>query len=581
MLLAVKCDQSTFKEVRFLPGLNVVIADRTKESTRKDSRNGLGKSTLIEITHFCLGSAPGSTLKDEHLANWTFSLDLKLAGKNVSVSRNTCEHRTVQVEGADSDWPIKPKHNTKTGKNELTISQWNSLLGSLMFGISPDEETVPFKPSFRGLISYFIRRGPDAYSIPFEQYRKQKETDIQALNTFLLNLDWSYATDWHQLKEKEKLINDLKKAARAGMMKEMLGGTLGDLEAKRVQLELIVQREHEQLTSFRVHPEYEEIEKQANQLTREMHDLENQNFADEHLLDTYKRSIAEETPPSADELLRVYEEVTVVLPSTVKKRFEDVREFHRQLIENHRRFLESEIDRLIKRIESRRSSVAQMSEEKVSLMEVLETHGALEEYTQLQQRHSKTLGQLRDMEQRIVNLKKFEEGKSALAIDKQLLLRRARTDLEERHAQIRKAIAFFNENSQALYQSPGTLAIDVEPTGFKFHIEIERSKSGGVGNMKVFCYDLMFAQLWSEKPQRPGFLIHDSIIFDGVDERQRALSLELAGKESKKRGFQYICMLNSDMIPTKDFSPGFNLLDFVRLRLTDATQEGGLLGIRF
>jgi uncharacterized protein YydD (DUF2326 family) len=99
--------------------------------------------------------------------------------------------------------------------------------------------------------------------------------------------------------------------------------------------------------------------------------------------------------------------------------------------------------------------------------------------------------------------------------------------------------------------------------------------------MKVFCYDLMLAQLWSEKPHSPGFLVHDSIIFDGVDERQRALALELADKETKKRGFQYICMLNSDMIPTNDFSPGFHFNDFVRLRLTDATEDGGLLGIRF
>lgn len=39
-------------------------------------------------------------------------------------------------------------------------------------------------------------------------------------------------------------------------------------------------------------------------------------------------------------------------------------------------------------------------------------------------------------------------------------------------------------------------------------------------------------------------------------------------------------MLNCDMIPTND-STGFNLDDFVRLRLTDETEDGGLLGIRF
>jgi uncharacterized protein YydD (DUF2326 family) len=39
--------------------------------------------------------------------------------------------------------------------------------------------------------------------------------------------------------------------------------------------------------------------------------------------------------------------------------------------------------------------------------------------------------------------------------------------------------------------------------------------------------------------------------------------------------------LNSDTIPWSDLDSGFDLNAFVRLRLTDETIEGGLLGIRF
>jgi uncharacterized protein YydD (DUF2326 family) len=581
MIISVTCDHSSFKDVHFQPGFNVVLADRTKESTIRDTRNGLGKSTLIEIIHFCLGASPDVTLKDEHVYDWTFTITLQLAGQVVIASRNTATPNRVTVEADPSDWKIKPKLNSKTEEYEFSVAQWNGLLGSLMFGISPDEESVPFKPAFRGLIAYFIRRGVDAYSDPFENHRKQKEPDIQALNAFLLQLDWSYATEWQQLKEKEKLLNDLKKGAKLGVVENMLGGTLGDLEAQRVRLEVEVQQEREQLDSFLVHPQYREIEKRANQLTTEIHELENQNFSDSRQLEAYKKSIENDVPPSGDDLLKVYEEATVVLPETVKKRFDDVQEFHNNLIKNRQKFLESEIDRLSQSIERRRADVVKKSEEKAEYMQVLNTHGALEEYTRLQQLHTRTVSQLHEIEQRIQNLKRFERGKSEVAIEKQLLGRRARTDLDERHAQVRKAIALFNENSQALYESPGTLAIDIAPTGYKFHINIERSKSEGIGNMKVFCYDLMLAQLWAQKQHKPGFLVHDSTIFDGVDERQRALALELAHRESERWGFQYICMLNSDMLPEKDFSDGFNIERFVRLRLTDATSKGGLLGVRF
>ncbi|NUO08147.1 MAG: DUF2326 domain-containing protein [Candidatus Brocadia sp.] len=57
----------------------------------------------------------------------------------------------------------------------------------------------------------------------------------------------------------------------------------------------------------------------------------------------------------------------------------------------------------------------------------------------------------------------------------------------------KKAILLFNSNSQALYEAPGTLSIDVTKTGLKFGVNIERSGSHDIGNMKIFCYDFMFA----------------------------------------------------------------------------------------
>ena len=76
-------------------------------------------------------------------------------------------------------------------------------------------------------------------------------------------------------------------------------------------------------------------------------------------------------------------------------------------------------------------------------------------------------------------------------------------------------------------------------------------------------------------------LVHDSTIFDGVDPRQRAHALELAAAMSAKYQFQYICALNTDMVPTHDFSAGFDHETAVRLRLTDTDPSGSLLGFRY
>ena len=132
-----------------------------------------------------------------------------------------------------------------------------------------------------------------------------------------------------------------------------------------------------------------------------------------------------------------------------------------------------------------------------------------------------------------------------------------------------------------MYSAPGTLSINISKTGFKFDVNIERSGSQGIGNMKIFCYDLMLAKLWVKKAKSKIFLIHDSIIFDGVDERQKARALQLAKSESEKEGFQYICTMNSDAIPRNDFDKDFDFDKYVVKTFTDEKEEGSLLGIRF
>jgi len=579
---AVRCNRDSFREVNFRPGFNVILADRTEGSSSKDSRNGLGKSTLIEIIHFCLGARmqrKGLGVVD--LRGWAFSLDIVLNNKLVTVTRNTAEQSKIVVEGDTTDWSIQPKIQEE--QKTLRVQEWTTLLGTLMFGLPIDDEERKFQPSFRSLISYFIRRDRDAFSTPFEHSRKQQEWNKQVNNAFLLGLAWEDARELQLLKDKKKLLDNLKKLKKDTESGVATGifGSLGELEAMKVQLESRSRQRKEALSNFRVYPEYHELEQRANRLTAELHEITNENIIAQRLLDFYQSSLEQEGEPAEDDVARVYENAGIELPGLVIRRLEEVKTFHHQLITNRRDFLLAEINRLRRTISSRDRIIREKTEERAELLEVLQTHGALEEYTRLQEIYLEIVADLNEINKRIKELREFEEGKSALKIERELLIQRARRDYEERHIQAERAIDLFNANSQDLYEVPGTLIINVGDNGFQFNVDIERAGSEGINKMKIFCYDLMLAQLWSNRNPSPRLLIHDSTIFDGVDERQVARALELAARESRERGFQYICTLNSDMIPWSEFSPDFNFDSFVRLRLTDDTDEGRLLGIRF
>ncbi len=582
MLYSVKSDRTSFKTVEFKPGYNVMLAERTKESTKKDSRNGLGKSTLLEIIHFCLGGQKGETLSKPQMNNWTFFLELDLAGEKYSVSRNTTNQTKIIISGDCSNWSVKPDIDEKTGKQIISSRDWNKVLGVLMFGLRPVYDDFKYAPTFRSLISYFIRRNGQqgAFLNPFQQYKDQKEWDKQVNNAFLLGLGWEYASKWQVLKDRMKVLDQLKEEAKSGILTNLIG-SIGELEAKRIRLEAQVAQEKEDLSNFNVHPQYNQIEKEANELTNKIHDLVNQNVCEKRLLENYEASLTEETDAKPDSVTRIYQEAGIILPDSITKRIEDVMSFHKQVVKNRKDFLSYEIKRIKIEIAKREQQVQTLSSTRLELMQVLQKHGALEEYTQFQTNHQKSVSELKDVILRLENLKKFEQGKSAVAIEQELLLQQATIDMKERESQLKDVTLRFNSNSEALYEVPGTLSINIKKTGFKFKVEIERSGSHGVGNMKIFCYDLMLAQVWSERAKSLMPLIHDSIIFGDVDERQKALAIELAAKEAERLGFQYICTINSDAIPTRDFSPDFKFDQYIRNTLTDATEDGGLLGIRF
>lgn len=584
MIKAVRCDRKSFREVRFEKGFNVVLAERTKESTQKNSRNGLGKTTLIEIIHFCLGAStkPDEGLRVKELEDWTFILDLTLREKDYTVYRNTKDFAKVKIEGEFSTWPVKPVYDDDEKAYIMKAGEWVTLLGYLMFDLPIKVTDKEYNPTFRSLISYFIRRGVGAFHDPFKHYPQQKESDIQVNNAYLLGMNWEYASDFQIVKNKEKTLQELKKAATHGRLDRYIG-SLGELEAERVRLEDEISTSEEQLKSFKVHPQYYSIHAEADKLHKEIQSIKNKYAINSHILNKYEESILEEKDATVGKVKQIYKEAGFVFRENLVKRIEAILNFHKQIVANRKEYLKSEISRIKREIEQQKYQIENLSNKRADLLNILKTHGALDEYSMLQNRATTLRQQLEETKNRITNLEAFEEGKSSLKIEKEELLQITHRDYQERKSQLDHARKLFNKNSESLYSEPGALSIDITDSGYKFKVDIKRARSQGIGYMKVFCYDLSLIQLRANYSDMPGILIHDSTIFDGVDERQIAKALELAAAEAQAKGFQYICTLNSDIVPYNDFSEKFrNAFDrFVRIIFTDATDDGGLLGFRF
>jgi uncharacterized protein YydD (DUF2326 family) len=125
------------------------------------------------------------------------------------------------------------------------------------------------------------------------------------------------------------------------------------------------------------------------------------------------------------------------------------------------------------------------------------------------------------------------------------------------------------------------MTIEETSNGPLFQFPMQGSRSKGIKNMQIFCFDIMLMRLCAKHDIGPGFLIHDSHLFDGVDGRQVISALKVGAEIAEELNFQYIVTMNEDDA-FKESIPGFDLREFVLpVVLTDATEDGGLFGFRF
>ena len=228
------------------------------------------------------------------------------------------------------------------------------------------------------------------------------------------------------------------------------------------------------------------------------------------------------------------------------------------------------------------NELKRLSLEKTERMKLLDSHGALEEFSIIQTNLLKKKEAFERLKSKydalVLSKTKMAEIKSKINAIKFQLDR----ELPE-NKRLEEDIKTFHENNKYIYgEDAGNLVVSIDSKGsYKYNFDIQKCSSKGKSNIALFCYDLMLIEnVRKFDGWGIDFLVHDSALFDPVDERQKALAIELVSKKSKQFGFQYIMTINSDQMPLANFSDGFDVESLICLRLSDDDISKSLLGIQ-
>jgi len=590
MILSIESSLPSFRTVTFHEGLNVLLSDKNQASTDKKTRNSAGKTSLVEIIHFLLGADcdKDSLLRDRDLVQHTFKGRFRIGGELFTIERGGADPSKIfLLGGGEGRQDLPKKHDKASGRFYLSNVNWRLFLGHSMFGLPLDERGTAFEesytPTFRSMFSYFARRwGAGGFVAPERQAEQQRRWDWQVNLSYLLGLDWQIPFELSKVRQREKTLEELRKAVRDGALGQVVG-TVAELRPQVAIADLKADKLKQDLAAFQVHDSYKELARRAAQAKTEMQAIARHNISLEENLEHLEAALRSETPPQRSDIHQLYAAAGIELPGVALRRFDEVGAFYESVVSNRRAHLENEIAAVKAQIVEQEGNAARLDAERSSILKGLEGRGALDDFLDLQRDFAVAEANAAALRERFKAAEVLEGEITTLEIDRANIQRRLQDDHRLRSDVLTQAIVIIADAISRLYDDrTGRFVVEATDNGPEFHISIEGDRGGGISKVEIFCFDLALFKVVTARFGGPGFLLHDSHLFDGVDERQIAGALQLGLEATAGKGLQYIVTMNSDIFARLPLPEGFDTSKVVlKARLSDEGETGGLFGFRF
>jgi len=567
-LIRLSSNVQSFHSIEFKNGLNLIIGKQANPDDKSLDRtyNGVGKSLLIYILHFCLGSNKISPF-EEKIPNWEFTLEFLIDGEPYTSVRNTSKQSKIFLNG-----------------EKLTLSKFRSIMLEKVFGVTEKINHL----TFNTLFPRFIRRDRESY-VTYDTFIRNEQHYGKLLNnSFLLGLDTELVIGKQRLRSLIRQTEDLKKnIEKDPIIKEHFNNS-EDTEIEILDLEDSIEKLKNEISEFKISANYNDIEKEADEKHFLLKELENKRALTNNSIKQINKSLDIKPDLSEKRVINLYNQAQIEVPEMVVKKMEEAINFQKNLLKNRNKRLANEKIKNTDKLKEIETSIETVGKELDKILGYLNTHGALEDYNALNKK-------LNDMQIKLERLNEYQEilrtyKKKIKNVRSNFNTKNNETDnyLESIEDLLEEIMTTFRDLSKTFYEKkPGGIKVvnnDGDNT-IRFNIiaKIQDDSSDGVNEVKIFCFDMTLLLL--KQNHKFEFLFHDSRLFGNMDPRQRYNLLKVAYEKANSEDLQYIATINEDIIFSfKDLMTEEEykriIKESTRLVLTDESDKSKLLGIQ-
>ena len=571
-LISISANQKSFKKIKFNPsGASFIIAKQKdpQQSDKNKTYNGVGKSLLIALINFCLGAGSGNKITKalgscESLKDWVFTLKIRIKDKSYTITRSVNNHKQIKLNDAT-----------------LKVEEFNQQMQELCFDIEQDFQYL----TYRSLLSFFLRPSKNSYTKYDEPERFGRSYQKLLCNAFLLGLDVVLADKKMELKEQLDARNrSLRETKEDPVIREFFGhnqNTPDDYQLVRANIKEEIKKLEEDLRDYQVADDYYQYQEKADRLKKQLDEKQNQIYLHENTVKRIDKSLRFEVDIDPEIIKNIYQESQMVFQPEVEKRLSDLGKFYQDLRTNRTKRLGEQKRSVLNELSSLENEAKKLKEQFDKCSEFLESHGALDVFTQL----NKQLSELKQKREGLDNFGELQRKykKEIAKLKQNLGIENSKTIyyLEESEPFLTSVDKGFRTLAKEFYPDATLAGISIANNDginqLRYNIEakIQSDSSDGINSVKLFCYDLNI--LLGGNKHKMDFIFHDSRLFSDIDEMHCGVLFDIV--KSKFQDKQYIASINQKDLTA--LQP--EVQDFIETHkvyeLTDESEEGKLLGM--
>ncbi len=530
----------------FKEGFNFIFGKKDNDGDKKESLNGLGKSSVCDLIDFCLladFSTKNSRFFSEkqRLENYAIVLEFEVKDTTYIIKRSTNNHSSIMLGeiGDESSFEIKDAK----GKLLNIIFDNPDYLGKLK------------ELSYRTLMAFFMKihkksNAKSEFSDPINFLTTGNAIyELLPYHFFLLGFDNTLLCEnsniQKEVKDRQKAINQVKK-----LVEENYNLNIKKVETQLNKLKNEAKKMKSAVDAFKLAEQHKDIENTLNVLTTEIKNLSEQNFWIDKKIKSYKESYELKDTISDSKIRgieKLYAELNEIFQDKISKSLKDAVNFRKRIAQSREEFLREEILELETTIKHQEKKIQALDTERQKLFGFLKSKEAFKDLTEAFYLLGEKEKEISDLDGKVRVYKDLQKQKTESDAKDNGLKQQAVELIENLKTEIDAFEMLFSTVYRAIYpeseESGFSIRADYEGKKNKVDISIyfDKDESKGWNKGRTLVYDIAIMINTIQKGINvPKFLIHDGI-FDGMDKAHFvALYHYVQGLQQKGTKFQYI-----------------------------------------